>query len=103
MSIDYSSLPEHMQQGMKDYVEFGYRPGSFLSLILSGNFISAAGAADDINQQAFFTYAAFLYTRVPGACCGSYRDFETWIEHEGMKGLYQYLDEQRAQSDLVKN
>jgi hypothetical protein len=32
--IDYSTLPEHMQESMRRYIEKGIQPGSFLAAIL---------------------------------------------------------------------
>lgn len=37
--INYSILPEHMREGTRRYIEHGNRPGDFLYLVLSNDFV----------------------------------------------------------------
>ena len=103
MNIDYYQLPEHMQDGLRDYVNLGVHPGRFLGLILCNDFVRAAGHADDINKHALMDYARILYCDLPAACWGSQENIDVWMKHDGMKGLQSYLDVQRGQSNLVQN
>ena len=77
--IDYSILPEHMQDGMQRYVEHGINPGDFLYLILCNDFVHALGQADSINTERIVDYAKFLYLEVPMACWGSKEKVDKWI------------------------
>ena len=77
--IDYSMLPEHMQDGMKRYVEEGIRPGDFLYLVLCNDFVRALGHADMINMARIIDYARFLYNEAPTSCWGSREKVDAWI------------------------
>jgi hypothetical protein len=80
MSLDYSMLPEHMQDGMKRYVEQGISPGHFLYLILCNDFVHALGYADSINTERIADYAKFLYLELPAGYWGSSEKVKAWIE-----------------------
>lgn len=77
--IDYSSLPEHMQEGMKLYIENGIEPGSFLMAVLENNLMEAFGRADHINQERIRDYCSFLYNEAPRNCHGSPEIVDAWI------------------------
>jgi len=79
ISIDYSGLPEHMQGGMRRYIEQGLAPGSFLYLILCNDFVHAIGFADSINAARIIDYAKFLYLEAPAGCWGSKEKVEAWM------------------------
>jgi len=78
--INYSILPEHIQEGMQRYLEYGIRPGDFLYLILCNDFVHALGQADVINTARIVDYAKFLYLEVPSGCWGSVEKVTAWIE-----------------------
>lgn len=81
--IDYSTLPEHMQDGMRLYIESGINPGSFLRAVLENNLMEALGRADHINRHALFEYGSFLYNEAPPNCFGSPENVAAWIKaHE---------------------
>jgi len=78
--IDYSILPEHMRDGMQRYVQYGVKPGDFLYLVLSNDFVHALGQADSINTARIVDYAKFLYLELPTACWGSREKVDAWIK-----------------------
>lgn len=78
--IDYSALPEHMQEAMQLYMERGILPGSFLTAVLENNLMEACGRADDINRGALFTYCSFLYNDVDLRSYGSPEKVKAWSE-----------------------
>ena len=57
MTINYDSLPPHMHDVMRLYIEHGIEPGSFLTAVLSNDLMKALGKA-----------------------------VETWIKHGGLAG-----------------
>lgn len=83
------TLPEHMRYGMQAWIEHGRdsHPGSFLTAILSNDFMGAIGRADEENIRALRNYAVYLYSYAPAGCFGSVQNFLSW------KGL---LAEQEA-------
>jgi len=78
-SIDYSALPEHMQDGARLYMEHGIAPGSFLTAILCNDFMGACAKADRINRERLFDYAQWLYNHAPRSSFGSRARVENWI------------------------
>ena len=86
MNIDYSSIPSHMQDGMRLYIEHGIEPGSFLTAVLSNDLMKALGKADDVNLHALPAYGRFLYNDAPCCCYGSPSAVATWIKHGGLAG-----------------
>jgi len=86
-TIDYSRLPEHMQDGMRRYIENGIPPGSFQRAVLSNDLMEAFRRADDVNSHAMRNYAVFLESEAPGGCFGSPQHVNDWIDHRGLAGL----------------
>lgn len=83
--MNLSNIPEHMHRGIIDYVEKGYRPGSFFYAVLCNNLVEAAMQADDVNKHYLFQYASFMYNELPHNCWGSREKVQKWCAHEGMK------------------
>jgi len=84
MTIRYHALPEHMQDGMRLYIERGVQPGSFLRAVLSNDLMGALGKADDVNINALPAYGSFLYNEAPSLCWGSPEVVSAWISRGGM-------------------
>ncbi len=80
MNIDYSGLPEHMQDAMQRYIERGIEPGSFLMAVLCNDLMGAMGRADAINAERLKDFCGFLYNEVPGGCHGSPKAVSAWIK-----------------------
>ena len=78
--VNYITLPEHMRQGAEDYIERGYKPGSFLRAVLSNNLVEAFGHADGINLAYMHDWVKWLYNEAPSSCWGSERRVADWID-----------------------
>lgn len=79
-------LPEHMQEGMKNYIEKGIPPGTFLRLMLEHKIYDAAILADAINQQYIFRYIHFMYNFIPADSHGDKETVDAWIKQGGYNG-----------------
>lgn len=78
--IDYSQLPDHMQEGMQRYIEHGILPGDFLLSVLCNDFVTAFMRADSINIDHMIEYAYFLHWQAPSDCWGSAEKVKRWSE-----------------------
>jgi hypothetical protein len=78
--IDYSILPEHMQEGMKLYIEKGIEPGHFLRAVLENKLVESFAYADDINIRNMFNWADFMYNQCPLEARGSKEKVEQWLQ-----------------------
>lgn len=87
MSVDYSYLPEHMQEGARLYVEHGVRPGDFLTAVICNNFAEAFSRADDVNLDYMQEWARWLWTEAPAMCWGSPQKVKEWCDLHAAKRL----------------
>lgn len=83
--LNYSILPEHMQDGARRYIEDGVHPGSFLEAVLANDLLQALRKADDINMQSMQQWGRFLY-EIPAICHGSYEKVNSWCDKGGLVG-----------------
>lgn len=83
---DWSLIPQHMHQGVHDYVMHGAGPGDFLTKLLSNDFFGAVGRADDENQRHLVGWATFIYNYTPAACHGSRNKVAAWVVKGGIDG-----------------
>lgn len=86
MERGYHLIPGHMHQAIRDYVLKGYTPGSFLTALLSNDFMGAAGRADAENAEHLRGWAQFFYNYVPSGCYGSPDAFAAWVSDGGLPG-----------------
>lgn len=77
-------IPQRMMSGIKKYVEYGVKPGSFLSAIICNDLKTAVGKADGENIRNLPAYVAYFYNETPGECWGSRTAFKAWIQAGGI-------------------
>ena len=83
MNINYESLPEGLQGGMKRYVEQGIKPGSFMTAVLENDLFGALAQADEMNRDRLYDICKWLYNEAPSQCWGSKEKVEAWIAKGG--------------------
>lgn len=82
---DYSTLPEHMRDGARRYIENGVKPGAFLTAVLCNDLWTASlQAGDDVTS--FRPLALFLSNEAPADCWGSITKVAAWIARGGLAG-----------------
>lgn len=77
-AVNYASLPDYMQGGMRRYIENGIIPGAFLQAVLTNNLYAACRYADVININLLPLYVVFLHSEAPSDCFGSELIMEAW-------------------------
>jgi len=82
MSVDYSRLPEHMQEGARLYIENKIPPGSFLTAVLENNLVDAFGKADEINLARLRDWTMWLYWECPRQAWGSREKVDAWLKQK---------------------
>lgn len=80
--VDYSELPELLQEGMRNYVEHRLMPGGFLQAVLSNDLTTAALTADDINRPRLADIAEWCYDELPIACWGDPEKVSRWLDNQ---------------------
>jgi len=78
---DYDSVPSrHMVEAVKNWVENGIPPGSFLSAVITNDLKEAAATADSINRHLLFEWVGWFWMRAPSDCWGSLENAQKWIQ-----------------------
>ena len=81
--INYSMLPEHMQEVARLYLEHRIPPGSFMTAVLENDFIGAVGKADQINIHFLKNWAQWVYSECPALAWGSPAKVTAWLSETG--------------------
>lgn len=85
--LNYEMLPEHMQDGMRRYVEQGIPPGGFATAVLENKLAESFLKADTDNTHYMREWAVFMWEEMPTAAWGSTEKVAAWIAHNGLKGI----------------
>ncbi len=80
-------IPDHMAEGLRDYVNHGREPGHFLAAVLENDLVEAAGKADFVNMANLPAFAAFLYNYAPRGYWGSREAVREWVQAGGLQGM----------------
>jgi hypothetical protein len=78
MRPDQSKCPEAVRASLARYVEHGYRPGGFLTAVLSGNLFLAFKLADNESVEAMPHIVAYIYQNLRSDCYGSKEKVAAW-------------------------
>jgi len=73
-------VPEHIVDGLCDYIVYRVKAGSFLTAVLENNLKESFARADEFNRDNLFNTVSFLYNHAPGACWGSPENVKAWLE-----------------------
>ncbi len=78
-------IPSHMMEGLRNYLEHGIPPGSFLTAVLENDFVNAVGQADHINRNSLFAWASVLWNELPENAWGSPAKVKDWMERARLR------------------
>lgn len=77
---NYDLLHEDLRDSVRLYVEFGVKPGSFLTAVICNDLKESFARADENNIRRMFDIVSFFYNEVPLSCWGSKENMETWMQ-----------------------
>ena len=79
--VDYSKIPSpYMIDGVRNWLEKGIEPGSFLQALLMNDFAMAVVKADSMNKHLLHDWAIFLLNEMPPEAWGSEMTYQRWKE-----------------------
>ena len=81
------TLPDHMKEGVINYLEKGIKPGGFLFAMLKNDLFSAVAKADSNNSKLFKHWIIFIYNQFPMDSFGSEEKVIKWMK-ERQKNNY---------------
>jgi hypothetical protein len=73
-------IPARTKNALFNYVNHGVRPGGFLTAVLCNDLMAAVGHADTENLAALKQIVQYVYWEIPGACWGSRKRMNQWID-----------------------
>lgn len=75
-------LPEHIRDGLENYIEHHRAVGHFLTAVLSNDLLEACARADQTNRYRLFDIVDWLYNEAPSVCWGSPEKVGAWLKQE---------------------
>ena len=82
---NFSAAPESTIQTIKDYVNHGLEPGSFVRAVLENNLAMAFAKADIYNERALKQIVTYVFNKIPHNSWGSPEAVENWLKRFGEK------------------
>lgn len=72
------TVPEHLQHGIRDWVDEHIQPGHFLTAVIDNNLSEAVGRADAKSLAALGDIVRWFYNHAPSASWGSVERRKAW-------------------------
>lgn len=72
-------IPNHTRDAIMRYILHGYRPGGFLTSLLSGNSFNALHKADPMNVSNFGGIHIWIIENLPEESYGTTENVHNWI------------------------
>lgn len=76
---EYADIPGTVLKSLYLYVEYGRKPGDFLTAVLSNQLFQAFQKADSASKAGLDSLIHFIWKHVPVKCYGDARAVERWI------------------------
>jgi hypothetical protein len=97
-------LPDHMHEGMENYLLHGVSPGGFMTSVLENNLFLAAKKADHVNITELGRIANWISNDAPPGSWGSCEQVRSWMNDvDGRRSRYAKGIEQRAIIDILSD
>ena len=77
--IDWEKCPEHIREGMKNYVINRISTGGFLHAVLVNDLFCAIARADETNKLEIHKIIQFIHNELPTTCYGSQERYLEWL------------------------
>ncbi len=84
MGDNDKNVPQHTIDALDRYWTHGYAPGSFLTILLTGNVFDAIGRADHMNKEALGHIVYYILHHAPRGSFGSPELVQDWINRGEM-------------------
>jgi hypothetical protein len=88
-AMDDCKIPNHMRQGLRDYVLRHKRSGDFLMSVLQNDFAQAASRADSVNckNDTIIRWSWLLHSGgIPNDAWGSKEKVDEWLKGVEVSG-----------------
>lgn len=96
-------LPEHLYEGIDNYISYRIPPGNFVMRVLENDLIGAAAGADYINKPKLADIADWVYYNLPPGSYGSKENVCNWLnDKHGTHAAYKEKLEKAATFRLIK-
>jgi hypothetical protein len=79
VNLNYTTLPQHLREGMQRYLEDRIRPGGFLVAVLENDLMGAVRRADQDSLAFLDRIMMDFMIDVPPVAWGSPQKVERWL------------------------
>lgn len=73
------TIDADMMEGVRNYIDHGIEPGSFLSAVICNNLRAAVESADHRNIGNIPAFVGYFYNDAPSRCWGSSDKMIAWM------------------------
>lgn len=80
---DYEAVPQHLRDGLEDYILHRRLPGAFLTAVLENNLKGSVFRADSTSLEMLPILVYWLQMRAPSTCWGSADKVDAWLQDDG--------------------
>ena len=77
--IEWGKCPEHISEGLKNYVLKHINTGGFLHAVLINDLFGAIGRADETNKADLPDIIRFIHNELPTICYGTQEKYIAWL------------------------
>jgi hypothetical protein len=82
--FNYDVIPDHMMEGLRNYIDHGYAPGHFMGAVLRNDLKTACARADLTNMRIIPVYVAWLWNNAPATCWGDGERVSEWMAQKAL-------------------
>jgi len=76
----FARIPEHLQEGVKNYLDQHLCAGHFLTAVFEGDLFEAFGRADLGSRTGLWDLVVYLYNHAPAPSFGSKTKVKLWLD-----------------------
>lgn len=77
---EYAAMPDDMKDSIIKYIEYGAKPGDFLTAVITNNLRNAVGHANETNLPLLKLYVQWFYNVAPGGSQGDVQKMQSWMQ-----------------------
>jgi hypothetical protein len=82
-----TGIPEHLLDGLRQYIDSGIPLGSFLEAVVSNDLRTALLTADPQSLTSLTAIVLFMARHAPAPCWGSAHAYRRWVRGGGLRGM----------------
>jgi hypothetical protein len=101
--MDFTTGNNYLDEGIENYLMYGFEPGGFLSALLTNNLWLASCRADHWNSQNLAQIAKTVFLNMPQGSIGDEKIVINWMnDKDGIRSRYARIKEKEYTFKALK-